>query len=117
MTNLELSCHIYFFIAVTYNILSQLWKEVTGKTFATTDPVTGITMVALIYVIYLLRAVIPEFSWYFLMTVFILTVARFGIVHHLLNYSQESYLSKLTWLSAISINIFGVIVLAACLIL
>lgn len=117
MTSLELSCHLYFFIAVMYNVLSQVWKEATGRTFASTDPVDGIMMVALVYLIYLLRAALPEFAWFFLMIVFTLTIARFGIVHHLLNYSQGDYLSRATWLSAIGINIFGVTVLAASLIL
>ena len=115
MTNLELSCHLYFFMAIAYNVFSQVWKDVAGRTFATTDPVNGVLMITLLYVIYLLRAMLPEPAWYFLMLVFILTITRFGIVHHLSNYSQESYLSRTTWLSAIVINIFGVGVLTASL--
>ena len=45
------------------------------------------------------------------MFVLLAMIVRFGIIQHMLNYSPHTYHSRLSWLLAILINVFGCIVL------
>ena len=115
MERLHLFVHIYFVTALAYNILGQVWLDAFGKKFSSTDPITGIQVISLVYMIFMLRDLLPEPGFVVLMAVWLAAIARFGIFQHLLNYSDESYLSRGTWIAAIAINLFGVLLLAALL--
>lgn len=108
--------HIYFVIAVAYNVLSQLSADFFDKPFAPTDPKTGIMTVTVVYLIFMLRDVIPLNSVLFLLAVFTFLIGRYGVLHHSINYKKDAYLSRLTWLSAMVINVFGVVYLTVFII-
>ena len=110
MENIELFAHAYFVSAIAYNILSQVWSDVFGRRFSSTDPVNGIQVISMVYLIFLLREAMPAPAFVFLMSVWLVLVVRFGIFQHLQHYSEQSYLSRLSWAAAITINVLGVVV-------
>lgn len=109
MSTLELLIHGYFIIAILYNVFSQLSNDLIGKKFAPTDPSYGFLVVSLVYVIFLTRNQIPQFSFLFLFGLWTLSILRFGVGNHLRAYSKENYLHHLTWVAAIAINAYGVL--------
>jgi hypothetical protein len=87
---------IYLVLAIGYNLISLVLVAKTGKSAAPTDPMTGIM-----------------FNWLYLFFIssFAVLILSFGIIKHLINYQESMYFSRFSWLSAITINIFGVCVL------
>ncbi len=116
MGNIEFCAHAYFVIAIAYNALSLVWLDVSGRKFAPTDPLSGLQIVSLVYLLFLLRDTIPLPALIFLLALWVLLIARFGIYEHLRHYDGELYLSRATWTAAIGINLFGVLTLAALMV-
>lgn len=116
MNNVTLFVHIYFVMAIAYNIFSQMCLDLTGRKLAPTDPANGILVVSLVYVVFLLRDQVPLPAFIFLAIIWILVIARFGIFQHLVSYALDSYRSRAAWVAAIAINLFGVLVMGALVI-
>lgn len=102
---------VYIALAIGYNLLSLVWKELSGKAFAPTDPVSGITIVAAVYCCYLLLDTMPLVTAAVLLITFIVLIGRFGIWQHATHFDSTTYLSRGTWGLAMAINVFGVGVL------
>lgn len=113
MDQLTMLVHGYFAVAILYNVFSQISDDLVGRKFAPTDPSYGFMVVSLVYVIFLVRDAIPAWSFLFLFTLWTLSILRFGVGNHLGAYSSKSYLHRLTWASAIGINVYGVCVFTA----
>ena len=107
--------HIYFVLAILYNVFSQISADLVGRKFAPTDPVYGFQVVSLIYLIFLVRKIVPLWAFVFLFSVSTLSILRFGVGNHLRAYTADSYLSRVTWVAAIGINAFGVLVFSTCI--
>ncbi len=103
--------HCYFFLALAYNVSSQVSLDVTGRKLTPTDPVFGIVFIAVVYFLFLLKPYLPTYPFIVLGTVFLASILRFGIIKHLLNFSPDTYYSRFSWFLAILINLFGCIVL------
>lgn len=99
---------LYIALAIGYNLMSIVWKDVTGKAFAPTDPITGITIMAGLYACYLLLDQIPNATAFVILLAFIVLIARYGIWQHATNFDSKTYLSRATWLLAMTVNVFGV---------
>ena len=112
MERLNLLVHTYFVMAIAYNIFSQVWLDVGGRKFAPTDPGNGLLVVSLVYLIFMLEGVILPLPFLFLLLVWMLAILRFGVLQHLFNYDEDSYLSRVTWSAAILINLFGLLCLS-----
>lgn len=117
METLILLIHGYFVVAILYNVFSQIFDDVGGKKWAPTDPSYGFQVVSLVYVIFLIRDLIPEPAFLFLFGLWTLSILRFGVGNHLKTYSKEGYFHRLTWVLAIAINVFGVSVFTALFLL
>lgn len=107
---------IYIFIAIGYNLFSQVLLDLRGKALAPTDPTTGVLIMTALYLWFRLA---PELSiplFVFVALVFIYLVCRFGIYRHVVGFKESEYSSRLSWGSAILINICGVVVLAGHLV-
>lgn len=102
----------YFALALGYNIVSQLLLDAGGKKLAPTDPAFGLLFVGSIYLLVLIKPFAPSAPVMLLSGVWLAAVLRFGVIKHILNYSPEEYLSRLSWAAAFSINIFGILVLS-----
>ncbi len=99
---------IYFYIAILYNVLSQISLDLLKRKFAPTEPMNGLLTVSVVFIIFLLKDTLPLSAHLILLSVFTLFIARFGVVHHIFNFDSQAYLSRFTWASAFLINIFGV---------
>ena len=108
---LSIMAHCYFMASLAYNVASQALLDITGRKLVPTDPVTGVLFISLVYLVYLLKPYLPIYPFTVLAIVLLATIARFGVLQHLLNFSADTYHSRLSWLLAISINVFGCIVL------
>lgn len=107
----SLAMGLYIALAIGYNVLSLAWKELSGKAFAPTDPVSGITIIAALYSCYLLLDAMPIVTAAVIMLTFIVLISRFGIWQHATNFDSTTYLCRGTWALAMAINVFGVGVL------
>ena len=107
---LSMMAHSYFLAALAYNVASQVLLDVAGKKLAPTDPVTGILFISVVYLLYLLKSYLPTYPLVALTCVLVALILRFGVIQHLLNFSPDTYHSQCSWLLAISINIFGCVV-------
>ncbi|MFC7051051.1 hypothetical protein [Emcibacter nanhaiensis] len=105
-------CELYFVLAVGYNIVSQVRSDLLRRPLAATDPVFGILVMSVFYLIWSSGDILIPSVWNAFVILYLLLILRFGVIKHLLTYSAEVYSSRLAWFSAISINIFGVGVLA-----
>lgn len=106
----------YFILAVGYNLLSIVINDMKGRMLTPTDPVFGILMLALLYLIYAAEPVLGGIARTALITVFLLLVLRFGIYRHLAGYDEEQYFSRGAWGVAIAINVYGVAALSLALV-
>ena len=111
-TLLTLSFNIYIVLAIGYNLVSIIAKDIVGRSLAPTDPITGITIVGALYALFLVVDKMPLFSIVIVFGAFIYLIVRFGIFQHLLNYDAQKYFSRFSWAAAFLINIFGIAVLA-----
>lgn len=111
MNTLPFMLHAYFVVALLYNVFSQIWLDAFKRPWAPTDPKTGIMTVSVVYLTFLLETTIGRASQIFLLILFTALILRFGVVHHIMNYKPSDYLSRLTWLLAIGINIYGVVIM------
>ena len=103
----------YIVLAVGYNLVSLLLVEVTGKRAAPTDPVVGVMMMTVLYLIYATSPQVSKTLYIFFLISFILLVFRFGIITHIWATDRSLYFSEFTRYSAFAINIFGVATLLA----
>jgi len=110
---LPILAHVYFVLALLYNVVSQGFADIIKRKLAPTDPSFGILFVSVVYVIYLLKPYLPLFSYVLMLGIFIASILRFGVVKHLLNYSAQDYFGRTSWFLAIAINVFGISVLLA----
>lgn len=110
-TQLSILAHCYFLAALAYNVASQAVHDMTGRKLAPTDPVIGVLFISMVYLVYLLKPYLPTYPFTVMACVLLVLILRFGIIGHLLNFSADSYYSRFSWLLAISINLFGCIVL------
>ena len=108
---LTVMAHGYFLAALAYNAASQVLLDVTGRKLAPADPVTGILFISVLYLVYLLKPHVSPYPHAVLAGVLLALLLRFGIIQHLLGDAADSYHSRCSWLLAVSINIFGCIVL------
>lgn len=108
----EIFMGIYIALAVTYNLLSLLWIQITGRGFASTDPSDGITKMTVLYLTFLMADKMSALAAITIMVSFFILIGRYGIIQHLLNYNKDDYLSRLTWISAIGINVFGLVIIS-----
>lgn len=113
MNNVVYWLDIYIFLAIGYNVASQLMSDCRGRALAPTDPTTGVLIMVALYLWFRVGPSLSLTLFGFVAVVFIYLVCRFGIYRHIVNYSKEEYSSRLSWGSAISINIFGVCILLA----
>lgn len=110
--SLETLAYIYFALAIGYNLLSIGFKELTGNALAPTDPTNAIVMMSVLFLIYSATPILDPIARTLLMIVFLLLILRYGIIGHVMSYSNDAYYSRLSWYSAIIINIFGILVLS-----
>ena len=75
--------HLYFFLAVGYNLLSTVRADWKGMSFAPTDPMAGMSLMCMLYLIYSLDAVLPQTPRLLFLLSLLALVVRFGIVRHL----------------------------------
>ena len=115
--NISFAIHFYFIVAILYNVASQLCLDIFKKKFAPTEPISGVLIISVFYLLYLMEELLPFSVRIFLMVIYLLAVIRFGIFYHLLNFTKDAYFSRQTWILAIIINIFGVLVLLYYLLL
>ena len=113
---LPLLGHVYFILALFYNVVSQVFNDALKKKLAPTDPSFGILFVSVVYAIYLIGPYIPWFSYLVMMLIFIASILRFGVIKHLMNWSEQDYYARWSWFLAIAINVFGVVILPANLV-
>lgn len=102
---------VYIYLAMGYNVVSLLMKDVTNRPLAPTDPAFGVLMMAAVYLWFTLAPQISLNLYLFVSAVFIYMICRFGIYQHAVNFKVDAYHSRLSWLVAIIINVFGVTVL------
>ena len=102
---------IYLVLAVGYNLVSLVLRAKTGKGAAPTDPLTGILFMSVLYLVYATGDLVSNWLYLFFLSTFAVLIFSFGIVGHVLNYDEQKYFSRVSWLSAFSINIFGFVVL------
>ena len=105
--------NIYIILAIGYNLVSQILDDLKGKKLAPTDPTNGTLIIASIYLWFTLA---PSHSiGVFLIgaATFIYLIGRFGILKHLMGFAPDIYHSRISWLAAMGINIFGLLVLLA----
>ena len=103
---------VYVLLAVAYNLVSQLSKDLGFKAFAPTDPMIGTMLMIVVYLWFNSVESFTRMPSIALCAVLIYFIARFGIYRHATSYREESYHSRLTWCGAILINLFGVSILA-----
>lgn len=111
MTTLTLLFTIYIVLAVAYNIMSVVLIEVTGRSAAPTEPMMGFVTITALYLVFATGPAVSKFLYLFLLTTFLLSIFRFGVLRHLLGFDAKTYYSRLTWAAAFLINGFGVITL------
>ena len=104
---------VYILLAIGYNLASFFWLEIRGRSFAPTVPSDAIHVMTVFYCAYLLSKTMPLAVAVLILVSYFFSIGRFGILRHLTSYSAKEYLSRLTWVTAISINVFGVLVIAA----
>lgn len=109
---LPLLCEIYFALAIGYNLVSLLRADILERPLAATDPVFGILVMSVFYLIWSAPNVLNTLAWHALVFLYLFLILRFGVIKHLKSYSADGYSSRLSWLCAIAINVFGVGVLA-----
>lgn len=107
--------NLYFILAIGYNLLSIARTDWKGKSFAPTDPMAGITLMCILYLVYALEAVIPNTARLLILIALLALVVRFGIVRHLLRFDPAEYTSSLARYSAALINILGVVAISISL--
>ena len=103
---------VYLVLAIGYNLVSLVLVAKTGKSAAPTDPLTGILFISVLYLIQATGSQVSGWLYLFFLSTFAVLILSFGVVGHVLNYDEEKYFSRVSWLSAFVINIFGVIVLS-----
>lgn len=113
--SLEALVYLYFFLAIAYNVASIAFKDVTGRALAPTDPILAIVMLSAFFLIYAASSALHDVARTLLILVYLGLISRFGIVAHWKSYSDDRYYSRFWWVVAITINIFGVIVIAMTL--
>lgn len=106
----------YFILAIGYNLLSLVINDIKGRMLTPTDPVFGILMLALLYLVFAGEAVLGGVARTALIAVFLLLILRFGIYRHLAGYDEEQYFSRGAWVVAIAINVYGVAALSLALV-
>ena len=101
---------IYCFSGIMYNVGSLLAQRNGQQAWASTDAVVGVAGVAL-YGLFLSAGLMRNLSLYrVLMGIAVVLLGYGGIIVHLLNIGHlELYQSVLTWIGAISINAFGLV--------
>lgn len=102
---------VYLVLAVSYNLLSLILAARKGKASAPTDPLTGILVMSVLYLIYATGDQVSIGLYLFFLASFTALIFSFGVIGHIRNYDDSRYFSRLTWLSAFGINIYGVVVL------
>lgn len=108
---------LYFILAIGYNVVSLVRRDMNRPALAPTEPVQAIVMMSLLYVICASEPVLGRTAWTALIAVFVLLIARFGIYRHLVGYTPDDYSSRIAWATAIAINAYGVFVLCLALVL
>ena len=114
---LKFASALYFILAIGYNVVSLVRRDMNRPPLAPTEPVQAIVMMSLLYVIYASGSVLGRIAWTALIAVFVLLIARFGIYRHLVGYTPDDYSSLIAWATAIAINAYGVLVLCLGLVL
>ena len=101
---------LYCFAGIMYNVGSILVVRNGQIAWASTDAVMGIAGMSL-YGLFLSAGLMKNLSLYrVLMGVSVIVLGYGGVITHLLNFSQlELYQSVWTWLGAIGINTFGLL--------
>ena len=112
---LEDAVNLYFILAIGYNIVSLIIREINGKTLAPTEPRGAITTMTLLYLVFMSHSILGPVARTALLGLFTLMILRFGVIQHLLNYQPDDYLNRAAWASAIGINLFGVSVIGLSL--
>lgn len=109
--------NLYFILAIGYNLLSIVRTDLKGSSFAPTDPMAGITLMCMLYLIYSLDTVLPGTPRLLLLVVLLSLVVRFGIIRHLFSTELTEYSSTAARYSAALINILGVVAISSSLLL
>ncbi len=101
---------VYCFLGIMYNVGSMLSIRIGLQDFATTDPVFGVVGMSL-YGLFLSSGLLKTQSLYrILMGISVLMLGYGGIVVHLMNVThRDLYQSVWTWVGAIGINAFGLV--------
>ncbi|MEM6726445.1 MAG: hypothetical protein AAF598_20550 [Bacteroidota bacterium] len=102
---------VYLILALAYNLVSGYFLTQTGKGLSATAPMSGL-IVMLIYGSFLIPGRIGKLGLYrALMALAILILGYGGVVSHILTirHSLDAYHSLGAALSAIAINVFGLI--------
>ena len=102
--------YIYLGLAIGYNVLSQIWLDVKGKTFAPTEPSHGFQVMTVVLILFAIRDAVPDGLFLTLFGLWTLSTIRFGIGNHIPGFNPQTYLNRFTWASALLINVFGAIV-------
>ena len=102
---------VYLVLAIGYNLVSLVLFAKTGRHAAPTEPMAGIQLISILYVVYAIGDQGSNWLYLFFLSSFAALILNFGIIGHLHNYKEAQYFSRLSWLSAIMINCFGFAVL------
>lgn len=111
MTILTLLFSIYIVLAVGYNIVSVVLIDTTGRSASPTEPMTGLVIMTVLYLVFVTGPQISEPLYLFLLASFGFFILRFGVLAHLFGFDPARYYSRLSWAAAILINSFGVVTL------
>ena len=102
----------YFALAIGYNVVSLALREMTRRPLAPTEPIQGILIMALLYVIYASESALDSVAWTALIAVLLVVIAWFGVYRHVIAYRPDRYATRMSWAAAIGINVYGVGVLS-----
>ena len=100
---------VYFVLAIGYNFVSQLRLDIFGKKLAPTEPKDGMLVVSVVFLWFMIAPDISKYVYGIGALFFTYLIFRFGVLKHAGSYTSDGYSSRLAWLLAMGINVFGVV--------
>ncbi len=88
--------HLYFGLAILYNIFNQLTGDVIRRSLSPTDPAFGSVLITSAYLVFLMRDIAPLPGWTIMLGAMIFFIARFGVLEHVFNKKSDGYLNYYT---------------------
>lgn len=101
----------YIGLALGYNVLSEIWRQLWGQTLAPTDPQRGLQVVTLLYLTFVIARDLAPVSGRLVLLVWAGLVTWSGILRHLQRDDSRTYAGEPARWGAALINLYGVIVI------